>query len=519
MAPRFENPPRRLGRRSAVTALVAVLVVALWSTSVGAASSATATATATATASATATATTVAGQNADPTAAGPGPSSTADPDPATDDPAADDPAVERLPADPMVNEEPGEEPPATEETVPPQEIHNGQTPFEPAEILWSSVAAAERKLADSKRLKQDQISEVRNLRKRSKELGRDRQALDRRTRDALDDLDDATDRLASRAVFGFQQFGSGSDDQAQPDPSNFRQVLDAQRRSKMVTSVLDVDRSDLDRLAEMRAELTGSVTSLLDRSQLVADYLADVEAGIADLDEAIDQAAIEYEAFRAGSEVFIHGVAFPIGGSYPTPLIDSYGFPRMTGTPDEHWHEGIDIFAPRGTPLVATERGIITKLGVGRLGGLKFWLKGESGSEWYYAHLDSFAPGLANGVVVEAGDLVGYVGNTGNAVGTPPHLHMQLHPGGGRPVNPYPLLKVVSDLELAAIANGTSPGPSHQPVVVDRPAPEPPPQPTTTVPLSPSEATSTTLPRPQAVPDTGAAAGAVPVDPSAGTDG
>ena len=287
----------------------------------------------------------------------------------------------------------------------------------------------------------------------------------------------------------------------------------------MVSSVLDVDRSDLDRLAEMRAELTGSVTSLLDRSQLVADYLADAEAGIADLDEAIDQAAIEYEAFRAGSEVFIHGVAFPIGGPYPTPLIDSYGFPRMTGTPDEHWHEGIDIFAPRGTPLVATERGIITKLGVGRLGGLKFWLKGESGSEWYYAHLDSFAPGLANGVVVEAGELVGYVGNTGNAVGTPPHLHMQLHPGGGRPVNPYPLLKVVSDLELAAIAAGTSPGPSHQPVVVDRPAPQPPPQPTTTVGPPPSEATSTTGPRPEAVPDNGAAAGAVPVDPPAGPDG
>ncbi len=476
MAHRFENPPRRPGRRSAVIVLATLVIVVLWSAPLAAQE----------------TSTTTAGQTTDPPASQPD-SSISDPDPAADG------TGEQVPADPMINEEPGEEPPATEETVPPKETYNGQAQYEAAEILWSSVAAAERKLADSRQLKQDAIVEVRNLRKRSKQLAQDRQALDRRTRDALDDLDDAADRLASRAVFGFQRFGSGSDDRQQPDPSNYREVLGAQRRSKMVSSVLDVDRTDLDRLDGLRAELNGNVLSLLDRSRLVADYQADAEAGIAELDEAIDQAAVEYEAFRAGSEVFIHGVTFPIGGAYPTPLIDSYGFPRMTGTADEHWHEGIDIFAKRGTPLVAAERGIITKLGVGRLGGLKFWLKGESGSEWYYAHLDSFAPGLANGVVVEAGELVGYVGNTGNAVGTPPHLHLQLHPGGGRPVNPYPLLKVVSDLELAAIEAGTSPGPQHQPVVVDRPPPEPPPQPTTTTGPPPTEATPTTAPRPEPV--------------------
>ena len=56
--------------------------------------------------------------------------------------------------------------------------------------------------------------------------------------------------------------------------------------------------------------------------------------------------------------------------------------------------------------------------------------------------------------VVEAGDLLGHVGNTGNAVGTPPHLHLQLHPDGGRPVNPFPLLKIVSDLDQEQLSGG-----------------------------------------------------------------
>jgi murein DD-endopeptidase MepM/ murein hydrolase activator NlpD len=163
--------------------------------------------------------------------------------------------------------------------------------------------------------------------------------------------------------------------------------------------------------------------------------------------QAIEQAELEARVFRAGSAIYIDGVVFPVQGDVEVPLIDSYGFARMTGTPDEHWHEGIDIFAPTGTALVAAERGVVSNIGTGRLGGARLWLRGESGTDWYYAHLSGFAPGLANGQVVEAGDLLGYVGTSGNAVGTPPHLHMQVHPGGGDPVNPYPLLNTVLEME------------------------------------------------------------------------
>ena len=105
-----------------------------------------------------------------------------------------------------------------------------------------------------------------------------------------------------------------------------------------------------------------------------------------------------------------------------------------------------------GTPEVACERGIITKLGSDVLGGTTLWLKGESGTYYYYAHLSRYADGIAKGTLVDAGQIVGYVGDTGNAKGGPPHLHFEIHPDGGPAVNPYPLLKVVDQLskQLAA---------------------------------------------------------------------
>lgn len=148
--------------------------------------------------------------------------------------------------------------------------------------------------------------------------------------------------------------------------------------------------------------------------------------------------------FSAGSEIVIRGFVFPVAEPYS--FVDSWGFPRMTGTEYEHGHQGTDIMAPFGTPLYATERGIITRMGNDVLGGQKLWLKGESGTYYYYAHLQAFVEGMVEGTLVEAGAVVGFVGDTGNARGGAPHLHFQVHPGGGEAVNPYGLLRAVSDL-------------------------------------------------------------------------
>lgn len=90
---------------------------------------------------------------------------------------------------------------------------------------------------------------------------------------------------------------------------------------------------------------------------------------------------------------------------------------------------------------MAIESGTILRLGNSSLGGITIWLTGVSGDEYYYAHLDGWAPGLSVGQSVAAGELVGTVGSSGNASYTVPHLHFELHPGGGSAVNPYPLVK------------------------------------------------------------------------------
>jgi murein DD-endopeptidase MepM/ murein hydrolase activator NlpD len=216
----------------------------------------------------------------------------------------------------------------------------------------------------------------------------------------------------------------------------------------LLGSVLEADdvavRQYLDAKRDVSAELVGIAETLVDsRLALEAARVRLVESRRASV-----AAQFNLAVFAAGSEIVIHGFVFPVGD--PHSFGDSFGAPRMMGSEYEHAHQGTDILAPFGTPLLACERGIITKMGSDVLGGTKLWLKGESGTYYYYAHLSAFAPDLTSGTIVEAGDIVGFVGDTGNAKGGVPHLHFEIHPDGGPAVNPYPLLKVVDDLsELA----------------------------------------------------------------------
>lgn len=193
------------------------------------------------------------------------------------------------------------------------------------------------------------------------------------------------------------------------------------------------------RYEQLRKELDGSHLRLADSlGDASADLSASTESVRVTFGEVLS-AVQELQAYQAGAQAYIDGFVFPVAGD--TEFIDSWGYPRMTGTASAHWHQGADLFAEHGTPLIAAENGVVARVGVGSLGGNKLWVVGDSGNEYYYAHLSAFASGIHDGQRVRAGELVGFVGDTGNARGTSPHLHFEIHPGGIGPVNPYPLLR------------------------------------------------------------------------------
>ncbi|HEX2053304.1 MAG TPA: peptidoglycan DD-metalloendopeptidase family protein [Actinomycetota bacterium] len=120
----------------------------------------------------------------------------------------------------------------------------------------------------------------------------------------------------------------------------------------------------------------------------------------------------------------------PVDG--PVSFTDTYGAPRSGGRK----HQGVDMFAPMRTPVAAIVDGTLTRRESSALGGLSVYMKGTDGTEYFYTHLSGYS-NVAPGQKVTAGQTIGYVGDTGNAAGGPPHLHFEVR-SGGVPVNPTP---------------------------------------------------------------------------------
>ena len=129
----------------------------------------------------------------------------------------------------------------------------------------------------------------------------------------------------------------------------------------------------------------------------------------------------------------------PVDNIKTRQLKDTWGASRSSG----RLHEGIDILAPRGTKVLSATEGLIADLRNNNLGGKVIWILGPGGTWHYYAHLDGHKRGLSVGDYVKKGQVIGYVGNSGNARHTAPHLHYGLYlQGKGRgAVNPYPYLR------------------------------------------------------------------------------
>lgn len=137
-------------------------------------------------------------------------------------------------------------------------------------------------------------------------------------------------------------------------------------------------------------------------------------------------------------------LVIPVAGIAASQLADTFDDARGEG----RVHDAIDIMAPRGTPVIAAAAGTVEKLFDSKLGGTTIYIR-RDGGQWidYYAHLDAYAPGLAEGQKISQGQKIGTVGSTGDASPEAPHLHYAINamaPGEswyqGKAINPYPLL-------------------------------------------------------------------------------
>jgi murein DD-endopeptidase MepM/ murein hydrolase activator NlpD len=150
---------------------------------------------------------------------------------------------------------------------------------------------------------------------------------------------------------------------------------------------------------------------------------------------------------------------FPVYGA--TSYVDTFGSARS----DVSYHHGDDVFGALGQPLVACADGIVFSVGWNKIGGNRLWILDKQGNQFYYAHLSAFSTAAVNGAHVKAGEVVGFMGNTGDAEGTPYHLHFEVHPvsflylGYDGAVDPTPYLDAWShqkDLPFP-IAGGWAP--------------------------------------------------------------
>jgi murein DD-endopeptidase MepM/ murein hydrolase activator NlpD len=129
-------------------------------------------------------------------------------------------------------------------------------------------------------------------------------------------------------------------------------------------------------------------------------------------------------------------LAVPVEGVHAGQIKNSWHAPRSGG----RLHEGQDIFAPRGTAVRSATEGYVVRMGESPLGGNTVFVLGAGGRTYYYAHLDSYAPDAEIGAYVTPQTVLGYVGATGNATGTSPHLHFGVYTSSGA-IDPLPLLQ------------------------------------------------------------------------------
>ncbi len=238
--------------------------------------------------------------------------------------------------------------------------------------------------------------------------------------------------------------------------------LDQERATKMLAKTKAADDAAMKRLSALNDDLaiekqdleTAKVAQEDVVRQVEAEQVA-VQAQLAEAQKALNELEAQYRreqeaakaremaanAARSGSKgngrdysgvYIVTGIVCPVRGG--VSFIDSWGYPRHQGP-----HQGVDLMAAAGTPNVAVTNGTVS-FRSGATSGLGAFLNGDDGNTYHYFHLSAFEGG---GRRVSKGEVIGYVGKTGDAQYTATHTHFEIHPGGGPAVNPYPSVRPV----------------------------------------------------------------------------
>lgn len=249
-------------------------------------------------------------------------------------------------------------------------------------------------------------------------------------------LGDLQDRLGMQARLAYESGGTGALTSLLSSGSfaEFSDRMEFMDRISAADADLMVDarvtreqlRREQHSLTSLAAEQAYAVAALQAQKSAIDARLSEVSSLVAQLREQLAEQS--------------RGPVLPGGNplqTCPVPgasFTDDFGAPRSGG----RTHQGNDLLAPFGTPIHAAQAGRFTRNynGLGGIGSIVF---ADSGDYTYYAHLEGYA-GVPDGAHVAAGTVIGYVGNTGDAQGGPPHLHFEYHPGGGAAVDPYPYL-------------------------------------------------------------------------------
>ncbi len=270
------------------------------------------------------------------------------------------------------------------------------------------------------------------------------------TRAELHDLEQDTSRLEQEVADTLRSLENRARTAYKRGPmESFEVLLDADgpqvafERIALLTALQRRDQVEVQEATSAKVALAQARGLIGAReAELVAlqeELEADAQLLQAELDAAADEAAeirslvSRQRRIDRGGQQGIYACIFDQGAFR---FRDTWGAPRSGG----RRHRGTDVFAAYRAPVYAITSGVIQRHSRSRLGGIGLYLRGEDGNVYYYAHLDSIDPSARVGARVTAGEPVGRNGSTGNADRSAPHVHFELHPGGGSAINPYPWL-------------------------------------------------------------------------------